>query len=96
MTAPTPERRRTQWEWLASASAEELVAMRVLRDGRCMDCGDPPAGEDDDGECRFCYSPEGVAFHAECVGLDPAAKRARRAAQLRRPAAPDPRQMNLL
>lgn len=89
---------RPRWEWLATATEEDLVRSRILRDGRCMDCGAPPSDADARGECPFCRTDEGIAFHEECdrLGLDEAGRRARRAAQIRPAGTPDPRQLTLL
>lgn len=70
-------RRPTSVQWLAQATQEELDRMRVLRDGRCADCGDAVAPED---ACKWCNSAAGEAWHRECdaLGLTPPERRARR------------------
>jgi hypothetical protein len=102
---PAPSDRRTARplvvkplaDWLMTATEAQLESMGILRDGRCMGCGAPPAGPGETGECPWCRTEAGLAFHDESdrLELDLAQRRARRAQHLHAVAVPDPRQLAL-
>lgn len=75
--ASTSLPRQSYVQWLAQATQEDLDRLRVLRDGRCADCGDAVPAED---ACPYCNSAAGGRWHRECdaLGLSLPERRARR------------------